>query len=195
VAVNLVLIDARITDRNGKPIRGLKPEQFTMLENDKSQKISSFEYFDTSGIETAGTNGEKPLIIPLSGVKLPQEMQQELQRRRLIVLFYDLTSMQPDQLLRAISSGEKYLQEQKSPADLGAVVTFGNQLRVLASFTDDRDALLRAVRSIRPGKDSELANLATMAPTPNEIIAPEDTGAAFTADETDFNIFNPGFPT
>ena len=190
VGVNLVLIDARITDRNGKPVRGLKPEQFTMLENDKSQKISTFEYFDTSGNETAGTKGEKPLVISLSGLKPPQEVQQELQRRRLVVLFYDLTSMQPDQLLRAIRSGEQYLTEQMSPADLAAVITFGNQLRVLASFTDNRDALLRAVHSIRPGKDSELANLATMAPSPNEIIAPEDTGAAFTADETDFNIFN-----
>src|SRR5216684_3667573 len=54
VSVNLVLIDTRVTDRNGQPIRGLKPEQFTMLENDKSQQISTLEYFDTSGIETAG---------------------------------------------------------------------------------------------------------------------------------------------
>src|SRR6266852_8990389 len=61
VGVNLVLIDARVTDRNGKPIHGLKPEQFTMLENDKSQKVSTFEYFDTSGNETAATKGQKPL--------------------------------------------------------------------------------------------------------------------------------------
>jgi VWFA-related protein len=190
VGVNLVLIDARITDRNGKPIRGLKPEQFTMQENDKTQKISTFEYFDTSGNETASTKGQKPLVISLSGLKPPPEVQQELQRRRLIVLFYDLTSMQPDQLLRAVSSGEKYLQEQMSPADLAAVVTFGNQLRVLASFTDNRDVLLRAVRGIRPGKDSEFANLADALANPNEIDSSEDTGAAFTADETDFNIFN-----
>ena len=190
VTVNLILIDARVTDRSGKPIRGLKSEQFTVLENDKSQKISTFEYFDTSGTEIARTKPEKPLIIQLSGVKPPQEAQQELQRRRLVILFYDLTSMLPDQLLRAISSGEKYLQEQMSPADLVSVVTFGNQLRVLANFSDSRETLLRAVRSIRPGKDSELASLAEATPAAGEIIAPEDTGAAFTADETEFNIFN-----
>lgn len=190
VAVNLVLIDARVTDRSGKPIQGLTSEQFSVLENDRSQSISSFEYFDTSGTESAPDKGQKPVVISLSGLKPSQEVQRDLQRRRLVVLFYDLTSLQQDQLLRAISSGEKYLQEQMSPADLVSVVTFGNQLRVLASFTNNREALLRAVRSIRPGKDSELADLADALPVQGEIIAPEDTGAAFTPNETEFNIFN-----
>ena len=190
VTVKLVLIDARITDRNGKPIRGLKPDQFTLVENDKTQKISTFEWFDTTGMELAGKPEQKPMVIQLGGTKPPQEVEQELQRRRLVVLFYDLTSMQPDQLLRAISSGEKYLQEQMSPADLASVVTFGNQLQVLASFTNNRDGLLRAVRSIRPGKDSALADLADAPAAAGEIIAPEETGAAFIADETEFNIFN-----
>jgi VWFA-related protein len=190
VVVNLVLIDARVTDRNGKPIRGLKSDQFSVLENDRAQNISSLEYFDTSGIETAATKGQKPLVIPLSGLKPPQEDQQELLGRRLVVLFYDLTSMQPDQLLRAIRSGESYLRDQISPADLVSVVTFGNQLHVLASFTNNREALLQAIRSIRPGKDAELAGLADALAAPGEIIAPEYTGTAFSADETDFNIFN-----
>jgi len=190
VAVNLVLVDARVTDRNGKPIRGLTSDQFTVVENDKPQKIASLEYFDTSGTEAAPIQGQKPLVIRLSGLKPPQEVQQQLQHRRLLVLFYDLTSMQQDQLLRAVSSGESYVREQMSPADLASVVTFGNQLRVLANFTDNREALLRAIHGIRPGKDSELADLADALPVQGEIIAPEDTGVAFTPDETEFNIFN-----
>ena len=190
VAVNLVLIDARVTDRNGKLIRELKPEQFKVLENDRPQKVSSVEYFDASEYDVSQPAERKPLIVPLTGLRPPENVRQELQKRRLVVLFYDLTSMQPDQLLRAISSGQEYLQNQMSPADLVAVVTFGNQLRVLASFTNNRNALLRAVRVIRPGKDSELADMADAAPAPGEISAPEDNGAAFTADETEFNIFN-----
>jgi len=190
VAVNLVLIDARVTDRNGKLIRDLKPEQFTILENDKQQKVSSVEYFDASEYDAVQPTERKPLIVKLTGLKPPENVLQELQRRRLVVLFYDLTSLQPDQLLRAIDSGQEYVQHQMSPADLTAVVTFGNQLRVLASFTDNRDALLRAIRAIRPGKDSELADMADAAPIAGEIDAPEDTGSAFTPDQTEFNIFN-----
>ncbi|HLW99170.1 MAG TPA: VWA domain-containing protein [Candidatus Acidoferrales bacterium] len=190
VTVNLVLVDARVTDRNGKPIRGLKPEQFTVLENDKPQRISSFEYFDASATETASAGEHKQLILPLSGLKPTQDVQRELPKRRLIVLFYDLTSMQPDQLLRAVSSGEEFLQEQLSPADLVSVVTFGNQLSVLTSFIDNRATLLRAVRSIRLGKDAELATLDNAATVAGQVSAREDTSAAFESDETEFNIFN-----
>src|SRR5574341_983016 len=42
---DLVLIDAQVTDRGGKPVKGLKPEQFTVLEDDKPQKLSSFDYY------------------------------------------------------------------------------------------------------------------------------------------------------
>jgi VWFA-related protein len=190
VAVNLVLIDARVTDRDGKVIRGLKPEQFRVFENDKAQKVSSVEYFDASDDDTVQPTERKPLTVQITGLKPPETVRRELQSRRLIVLFYDLTSMQQDQLLRAVSSGQEYLQHQMSPADLVSVVTFGNQLRVLANFTNNRGVLLRAVQSIRPGKDSELADLADAAQVPGETSAPEDTGAAFTADETEFNIFN-----
>lgn len=190
VAVNLVLIDARVTDRNGKLIRDLKPEQFTVLENDKLQKVSSLEYFDASEYDIAQPAERTPLIVKLTGLKPPENILRELQRRRLVVLFYDLTSLQPDQLLRALDSGQKYIKDQMSPADLTAVVTFGNQLRVLASFTDNRDALLKAIRSISVGKDSELADMADAPAAAGEVDAPEDTGSAFTPDETEFNIFN-----
>ena len=38
----IVLIDAQVIDRSGKPIKGLKREQFSVSEDDKTQEISSF---------------------------------------------------------------------------------------------------------------------------------------------------------
>ncbi|HUE57057.1 MAG TPA: VWA domain-containing protein [Candidatus Udaeobacter sp.] len=190
VEVNLVLIDVRVTDRNGKPIRELKPEQFTVFEDDKSQKVSTFQYFDVATIETAGTTEPKRIVVPLAGVAPAESVQQEIQNRRLIVLFYDMTSMHPDALLRAVKSGEQFLRAQMSPVDLVSVVAFGNQLRVLANFTNNRDALMRAIRGITPGKESWLTDYADAAPAPGDEVVAEDTGAAFTADETEFNVFN-----
>jgi VWFA-related protein len=190
VAVNLVLIDVRVTDRNGKPIRELKPEQFTMFEDDKSQQVSTFQYFDVATIETAGTPEPKPIVVALAGVAPEESIQQEIENRRLIVLFYDMTSMQPDALLRAVKSSEQFLRVQMSPVDLVSVVAFGNQLRVLANFTNNRDTLMRAIRRITPGKESGLVDYADAASAPGEEVVAEDTGAAFTADETEFNVFN-----
>ena len=56
--VSLVEIDVQVTDRNGKPIKGLKQEQFSVTEDGKAQKVSTFEYNDIEQIETAGTASE-----------------------------------------------------------------------------------------------------------------------------------------
>ena len=44
--VSLVEIDVQVTDRDGKPVKGLKQEQFSVTEDGKPQKISTFEYND-----------------------------------------------------------------------------------------------------------------------------------------------------
>jgi hypothetical protein len=117
-------------------------------------------------------------------------LREEVRDRRLIVLFFDLTSLQPQDLVRTTTAAKKFLHDQMTPADLVGVMAFGNQLHVVSDFTTDRDQLNTAVDSIIPGKESQLANLADAAATGVETAVSEDTDAAFTADETEFNVFN-----
>jgi VWFA-related protein len=56
-------------------------------------------------------------------------------------------------------------------------------LKVLHDFTTDRDELRQVVKKLVVGEASEMAN------TVSDESA-EDTGAAFTADDSEFNIFN-----
>jgi VWFA-related protein len=95
-----------------------------------------------------------------------------------------------DDLLRAQEGAENYITKQISPADLVAVAVFGNQLKIPVHFTNDRDVLMRAVKKLRPGKDAGLADMAEAVAQPGEDTTSEDAGAAFIADETEFNIFN-----
>jgi VWFA-related protein len=189
LTVDLVQIDVRVTDRSGKPLIGLKPEQFTLLEDGKPQKINSFDFYDIEKIERAAA-AAPPITVRLGSVPPPDALAHAVLDHRFIVLFFDLTAMQPDDLLRAQRGAEQYLREQISPADLVAVVTYGSQLKISAHFTNDRDRLLRSVRALRAGKDAQLADMAEAAPQDGEDIVSEQTGAAFTADETEFNIFN-----
>jgi len=187
---DLVLVDVQVTDRLGKPVKGLKREQFTVLEDDKPQTISSFDYNDIEAIETAAAEDMWPVVVPLGAIAAPERVREAVRDRRLIVLFFDMTSLQPEDLLRSTDAAQRFLREQMTFADLVAVVAFGNQLRVVANFTNDRALLGRAVARLVPGKESQLAALADAAPAPGEEAVTEDTGAAFTADETEFNIFN-----
>ncbi len=189
--VSLVEIDVQIINRDGKPVKGLKQEQFTVTEDGKPQKISTFEYNDIEEVETAGKGDEAPITVPLGTVTTPEEIKAVVRDHRMIVLFFDLTSLQAEDLLRSTRAAQKYLQEQMTPADLVAVAAFGNTLKVVANFTNDRELLKQSVDAIVPGHEAALSQLADAAAAADgETQVSEDTGAAFTADDTEFNIFN-----
>jgi VWFA-related protein len=189
--VSLVEIDVQVTDRDAKPIKGLKQEQFSVTEDGKLQKVSTFEYNDIERIETAGTSGDEPITIPLGTVSSAEEVKAVAHDHRMIVLFFDMTSLEAEDLLRSTRAAEKYIREQMTPADLVGVVAFGNTLKVIANFTNDRDLLLQSVEALVPGHEAALAQLADAATAANgETAVSEDTGSAFTADDTEFNVFN-----
>jgi VWFA-related protein len=191
-SANLVLVDVRVTDKSGKPVLGLKREQFSLTEDGRLQKISSLDYNNIEAIERAGAGNARPIVVPMGTIPPPKpdSIRTAVRDHRLIVLYFDLTALHPDDLLRAQDAAQNYIQGQMSPADLVAFAVFGNQLRVPVHFTNDRGVLMRAVKSLRAGKDAALADLADAAAQPGEDTTSQDTGAAFTADETEFNIFN-----
>ena len=94
--VSLVEIDVQITNRDGKPVKGLKQEQFSVTEDGKPQKISSFDYNDIEQVETAGKGDEAPITVPLGTVTSPEEIKAVVRDHRMIVLFFDLTSLQAE---------------------------------------------------------------------------------------------------
>jgi VWFA-related protein len=186
---DLVLIDVQVNDKNGNPVKGLKPEHFQVFENGKAQKISSFDYFDVERIETAAGEDQSPIVLSLGQVAEPERVREVVRDRRMTVLFFDMTSMQNDEVLRATDEALKFVRHQMSPADLVAALVFANRLTILAPFTNDKELLARAMHSLRPGKESQLATAEGATPTGEEAVT-QETGAAFTADDTEFNIFN-----
>jgi VWFA-related protein len=191
-ASNFVRIDVEVTDRSGKPITGLRADQFSLTDNGKPQKISNFSYSDIEKIETAGIDNAKPIVVPVDSDQpvASEAVSDAVRDRRMIVLFFDLTSMETDDLIRAHDSALKFVRKQMTPADLVAVVTFSSRLAVLANFTNDHAALEKAIAKIVPGVSNGLADNLYAAAQNGEVDVQEYTGAAYTPDETEFNVFN-----
>jgi len=189
---NLVIVDVTIKDKSGKPIEGLKPEDFTVLEDNKAQKISVFEY------QRITMESEPPPTLTLDDqLKLPEDPKTtitsstpgriQFHDKRLLVFFFDFSSMGIPEQLRAQDASFDYLKKHITKDDMVAVLFFsgtGNPL-VLSDFTSDRDVLDTVIKGLPIGEDADLAGLADTG-DPNG----QDTGAAFVADETEFNIFN-----
>ena len=189
-AVNLVEVDVAVTDRDGKPLKGLRQGQFDIAEDGKDQTISAFDYYDVEKLETAEAVDAAPITIPIGSVAPPEDLRQQVRDRRMIVLFFDLTSLQPNDLTRSTLAAKQFLSRQMTSADLVGVVAFGNQLRVIADFTNNRDLLDSAVDALLPGKEAQLAALAAATSTGIDSAVTEDTNTAFSADDTEFNAFN-----
>ena len=102
-----------------------------------------------------------------------------------MVFFFDFSSMQiPDQL-RAQDGALEYLKSHITKDDEVAVLFYASVIQVLSDFTNDRDMLTRVIKGLPIGEASELAALADTGDDNGE-----DTQAAFVADETEFNIFS-----
>lgn len=192
---DFVRIDVEVTDKSGKPIKGLGADKFTVWDDGKPQKISSFSYFDIESIETAAPDANaKPIVVSVDneGPDTPssEKASKALENRRLLVLFFDLTSMQTDDLVRAHDAADKFVKTQMTAADVVAVVVFSTRLTVLANFTNDKDVLNKAVAQLTPTGEAALASPLYAAAQNGEYDVQEYTGDAYTADETEFNVFN-----
>ncbi len=192
---NLVLVDVRVWDKSGKPVTDLKQEDFRVFEDGVLQKINAFSLESVEQLATATADESPPPTIDLGKLPPGTNPAPLVEDHRLIVLFFDLTSLPVDSLNRALKAGEDFLRKQMTPADLVAVATYTSSLRVLQPFTNDRDELSKSLQSIRVGKSSALAEAAaqgeagTTSASGEEVVA-QDVSAAFTPDETEFNIFN-----
>jgi len=129
----LVLVNLSVRDKNGNFVRDLKKEDFTLSEDGKQQEILSLDVENTDSIvgsEPAPANLLGPLrpSNTADATQVPQVTETDLKDRRLILLFFDLTSMQPEEVERAAKSALQYVDKQMSPADLVAVVSLSNSL-------------------------------------------------------------------
>ena len=190
---DLVRIDVEVTDKSGKPVKGLTPEQFSITEDGRAQKISIFTFQDIEKMETVKEEDAKPIVVAIDAPNTPaaaEAVSEQVRDHRMIVLFFDLTSMQTDDIQRAHDAALKFVQKQMTNADLVSIVTYAARLTVWADFTNDHAKLEKAVGRLSPDVASQLADLSYAAAQNGEYDVQQYTGAAYTADETEFNAFN-----
>ena len=187
---NLVIVDVTVQDKSGRPIDGLKPADFAVFEDGKPQKIAVFEF------QKLSEEPEPPPKVALADqLKLPEAPktaitaekpgQVQYHDKRLMVFYLDFSSMGIPEQLRAQEAALDYAAKHITKDDLVAILLYTSQVQVLTDFTADRDVINGILKALPIGEMSELAGLADTNDTNGE-----DTGAAFVADETEFNIFN-----
>ena len=122
----LVLVNVIARDKDGNPVRNLAKDDFTVLEDNRPQKIQSFDLEQTD-MTPVGAPAQAVLAAPKTAVASAAPAEKlDLRDRRLVVLFYDLTSMEPDDIDRAVEAGRKFVREQMTAADMVGVISLGS---------------------------------------------------------------------
>ena len=151
INTNLVLTNVVVRDKKtGQLVKGLKASDFQILEDKKPQTVRSFDYQSVDqavALQEKNTVQGKATIAELLEHNLAASPQQ-LRDHRLIVVFFDLSSMQDEDIDRAVDAATDYVKNKMAPADLVALVSMSTGLTMDQDFTSDKDALLHGLAKI-----------------------------------------------
>ena len=184
----LVLTNVVVRDtKTGEVVRGLKQDEFSVFENGKRQQISTFDFqsVDMATPLNEATVSGLAVGVNGSGAKAAVVARPEdLRNHRLIVMFFDLTSMQPEDLDRCVKAARDFLTNKMQPADLVALVSLGDTLKVDQDFTADKAMLANEVGTYNGTEGQGFGQGANG----NSNQAEDTTG--YTPDESEYNDLN-----
>jgi len=189
VTSELVLVNVVAHDKKGNLVRDLKKGDFTLLEDGKKQEISTFDFENVDEPATAGaaeatvSGAAGPGTLLRSGKQAAPSL--DARDRRLILLFFDFSAMEPEQIERSVDAAKKFVGTKMQPADLIALVSLATNMRVDLDFTDDKTKLLAALTAYNSGQGQGFENGST-----GSAEGAAETSGAFSADDTDFNTFS-----
>ena len=189
VQSDIVLTNVVVRDKKtGEVVKGLKASDFTILENGKPQKLVSFDYqsVDEAAVlhESATVTGKATVAELLNQNFASQPAA--LKDHRLIVMFFDLSSMQPEDVDRAVEAAQDYINKKMQPADLVALVSLDTSLSMDQDFTSDKALLLKGVGRYNGTEGTGLAS----GNEGGNSGGTADDASSFTADDSEYNSLN-----
>jgi len=120
----LVLVDTVVVDKKGAYVHDLTAKDFRVWEDNKEQAIKSFSFeADANAASKSQT--------------------------RYLVLFFDNSTMEAGDQIRARDAAAKFIDKNAGPNRLMAIVNFGGSIRIAQNFTADADRLKEVVKGVK----------------------------------------------
>src|SRR5947207_1062113 len=183
ITTNLVQVDAVVTDKSGKPVTDLKPEEIEVFEDGRKQKTTHFAYILTESLEarpgnTTAADKNAPAVPP-------NRLKREDIRRTIAIVVDDLgLSFESTYYVRRAL--KKFVDEQMQVGDLVAIIRTSGGMGALQQFTADKRQLYAAIERVKwnaVGRGGVSAFAPIQPPTPGAF------GAQIDAKNDDLNQF------
>lgn len=146
--VNLVQVDAIVTDAKDRQVTDLKAGDFEILQDGKPQVITNFSYIS---IKPGGTRNV-PAAVPKGTLVPPPPPPVAVkpnQVRRTVELVVDDLGLSFASIAQLRSTLKKFVDERMEPGDLVAILRTGAGMGALQQFTADKRMLYAAIDRVR----------------------------------------------
>jgi VWFA-related protein len=133
----LVLVDTVVTDKKGAYVHDLVLKDFRVWEDNKEQSIKSFSF----EADPASPSGNQ---------------------KRYLVLFFDNSTMNPGDQIRARQAAARFIDNNAGPDRLMAIVNFGGAVEIAQNFTADAERLKQVVSGVKSSAVSPNVEVASI---------------------------------
>src|SRR5215217_7808853 len=131
--IDLVEVDVVVSDKQGRPVRGLTRDDFEVLEDGKTMKVEAFTAIDLP----AAAAGEVLPGADRSGTSIASNDQAD-EGRLLLIVMDDYHVAFDAGRVAASRSIARRLVERMGPSDQAAVVVPSGRKNAQADFTSDK---------------------------------------------------------
>ena len=148
VDVNLVQVDAVVTDAHGQRVPGLQAADFELLQDGKKQTITNLSYIAApphpaarSAVPVKTAKGE----VPPPPTPLPPAAI-----GRVLALLVDDQGIAGENIGRVRGALKNFIDEEMRPGDLVAIVRTSAGMGALQQFTAEKRLLYQAFERVKP---------------------------------------------
>jgi VWFA-related protein len=135
--IRVTNVDVVVTDRAGKPVRGLTRDDFVILEDKKPQTITNFAEYEEEAPASLAADPNAP--------GAPAAVVQRRPPRH-IVLLLDDTTVDPFVRKQLFDSLIKAIPNLVQPGDEAMLATWTGSIHIQQPFTDHADAIVKAIK-------------------------------------------------
>ncbi|MCC7309441.1 MAG: VWA domain-containing protein [Acidobacteria bacterium] len=145
ISTTLIQIDVTVTDKKGKVITDLRPDEIEVYENGKKQDVSHFSFISNVRETSERPKADKGAPLPV----LPPSAVKAEQVRRTIALVVDDLTLSFESTYFVRRALKKFVDEQMQDGDLVAIIRTGAGIGALQQFTTDRRQLYAAIENVK----------------------------------------------
>ena len=145
--IDVIRVDVSVIDKDRRPIRGLKPEDFSVYEDGKLQRLVAVSEIDSSTNDPVPSAWMRNVPRDIAANNLGDQIGDG----RVVAIVMDDWNVPFDDLdmiMNARAVG-RYIVDTLAPSDVAAVI-FPQHAGKTEDFTDDRRKLIAAIEKFEP---------------------------------------------